>query len=95
MQLPRTAADTKRCGIYATEGIGKHVVIRVCRRDGSTDVYAGGSVLCDRARGSGAFCEHRGVFYVRDGEGDRNAIAATIAIISRHRYRIRHLGLKV
>ena len=56
---------------------------------------AGGGVLHDSARGSGAFCEDRGLVYVRDVDGDRNAIGTTPAIISRYGYRVGRLGFIV
>ena len=91
MELPGCAVDTKRCRIRATETIGERIVIRIRRSDGSTDVLTGVSVLCDSARGAIAICEHWGVFYLRDVDGDRNPIATTISIIDGHRYRIRRL----
>ena len=101
MELPRGVNNTERTRICATECIGECVSsIRIGCRDGSTDVCVGCGVLSNSARGACAISKDRGgvregFIYLRDVDGDRNAGAAIIAIISGYGYGISRLGLIV
>ena len=62
LHLPCIRVNLKRVPIAPTQRIGQCIAdIRICGSEGGTDVCASRCVLCDIARRTGTFGEHRGI----------------------------------